>query len=236
MSKIYTLITILSLGALWLLLSSSEQGDGPSVAYTSADIADFYAFRGAQADETVFVVTLQSPLSPGTVSEEARFDPEVLVEFNIDNDGDFKEDLVIQAIARDSVMYFFGPSTVSPEQQGLTSEINVDDLMGSVSLSSLDETYVAQIDSISLFAGPRRDPFFFDQERFTQIQNGSLAPEGFNTGSEASDAFAQTNVLTIALSLPTVLLGDAPEHVLNEYGDFNLPNAYNVWVSTKRKY
>lgn len=236
MSKIYTLISILSFGLLWVVLSSSEQGDGPSVAYTSADIADFYAFRGAQADKTVFVVTLQSPLSIGTVSQEARFDPNVLIEFNIDNDGDFKEDLVIQAIPRDSIMYFFGPSTVSEQEQGRSSEIEVSDLMGSVQISDLEQTYVTQLDSISLFAGPRRDPFFFDQERFTLIQNGSATPEGFSTGAEAVDAYAQSNVLTVAITLPTELLGNAPTHALNEYGDFNLPNAYNVWVSTKRKY
>ncbi|HBB48250.1 MAG TPA: hypothetical protein DCZ44_01305 [Flavobacteriaceae bacterium] len=236
MSKFYTLISILSLGVLWMVLSASEQGDGPAVAYTSADIADFYAFRGAQADKTVFVVTLQSPLSIGTVTQEARFDPNVLIEFNIDNDGDFKEDLVIQAIPRDSIMYFFGPSTVNEQQQGRSSEIDVNDLMGSVQISDLEQTYVTQLDSISLFAGPRRDPFFFDQARFSLIQNGTAAPEGFNSGAEAIDAYLQSNVLTVALSLPTELLGVAPTHALNEYGDFNLPNAYNVWVSTKRKY
>jgi hypothetical protein len=236
MSKIYSLIPILSLGVLWVFLSSSEQGDGPAVAYTSADIADFYAFRGAQADKTVFVVTLQSPLSVGTVSREARFDPDVMIEFNIDNDGDFKEDLVIQAIPRDSIMYFFGPSAVIAETQGVSSEINVNDLMGSVPISDLEETFIEQLDSISLFAGPRRDPFFFDQERFSLIQSGTVAPEGFNAGTDALDAFAQTNVLTVAITLPTELLGVAPSHALNDYGDFNLPNAYNVWVSTKRKY
>ena len=63
-----------------------------------------------------------------------------------------------------------------------------------------------------------------------------MAPEGFNAGTDALDAFAQTNVLTVAITLPTELLGVAPSHALNDYGDFNLPNAYNVWVSTKRKY
>jgi len=235
MSKIYTLISILSLGGLWVLFSSSEQGDGPGVAYTSADIADFYAFRGAQSDKTVFVVTLQSPLSIGTVSQEARFDPEVMIEFNIDNNGDFKEDLVIQAIPRDSIMYFFGPSPVAEQQQGASSQIDVSDLMGSVQISDLEQTYVTQLDSISLFAGPRRDPFFFDQDRFAQIQNGAAAPEGFNA-AEAEDTYDQTNVLAVAISLPTELLGPAPTHALNEYTDFNLPDAYNVWVSTKRKY
>ena len=236
MSKIYTLISILSLGVLWVVLSGSEQGDGPGVAYTSADIADFYAFRGAQSDKTVFVVTLQSPLSVGTVTQEARFDPDVLIEFNIDNDGDFKEDLVIQAIPRDSIMYFFGPSLVSEQQQGRSSEVVVSDLIGSVQISDLEQTYITDLDSIKLFAGPRRDPFFFDQERFSAVQNGSAAPDGFNSGAEAVDAYGASNVLSVAITLPTELLGVAPSHALNDYGDFNLPDAYNVWVSTKRKY
>ena len=50
------------------------------------------------------------------------------------------------------------------------------------------------------------------------------------------DAFDQSNVLTVAIALPTAMLGPAPSHALSPYVDFNLPNAYNVWVSTKRKY
>lgn len=236
MNKIYSLLSLFGIAALALMLTASEQGDGPMVAYTSADISDFYAFRGANQDQSVFVVTLQSPLSVGSVTQEARFDPEVLIEFNIDNDGDFKEDLVIQAIPRDSLMYFFGPTPVGADQQGLSSEINVSDLLGSVVISDLEQTQVTTLEDIQLFAGPRRDPFFFDQDRFSLIQSGTIPGEGFNAAAEAVDAFDQSNVLTVAIALPTAMLGPAPAHALSPYVDFNLPNAYNVWVSTKRKY
>ena len=68
------------------------------------------------------------------------------------------------------------------------------------------------------------------------IQSGSILGEGFNSPNEAVDAFDHSNVLTVAISLPTTMLGPAPNHVLSSYVDVNLPNSFNVWVSTNRKY
>lgn len=217
------------------LLMSSDQIDGNFVANTTVDIADFYAFEGQSPDHTVLVVTLQGPLSIGSVTEQAGFDPEVLIEFNIDNTGDFKEDVVIQAMRRDSVMYFFGPVVIDQEHQGLVREVQVEALSGQVQISTLDSLYISEDSALRLFAGPRRDPFFFDQNRFNAMRNGTLAPEGFSSAAEAQDYFAQSNVLAVVVEVPNDLLGTAPAHAGTSYGLENLPNAYNIWVSTKRK-
>jgi len=99
-TKIIAAIGGISLLVLSLFLISSDILDAPNVSGTSSDIADFYAFEGDNTDNTVFIATLQSNLVPGTVTENASFDEDVLVEFNIDNTGDFKEDLEVLNITK----------------------------------------------------------------------------------------------------------------------------------------
>ena len=81
-------------------LLSADHIDAPSVAGTSTDIADFYAFQGENPDNLVFVVNIQGLLAPGQPTDQAVFDENVLLEINIDNNNDLVEDLVIQAIKR----------------------------------------------------------------------------------------------------------------------------------------
>lgn len=147
--KIYLLFGSFGLLMLLVTLIAADHIDSPSVANTSVDIADFFAFEGDNPDNTVFVATMQGPLTPGAVTENAIFDEDVLVEFNIDKTGDFVEDLVIQAIRRDSIMYFFGPSVVDPADAGLNSKIYVDDFVGQVEISGTDETITASANGMT---------------------------------------------------------------------------------------
>lgn len=234
-SKFYALLggTSLALGSVFLI--AADHIDSPAVAGTSVDIADFYAFEGGDPNSTVFVATMQGPLTPGAVTENAVFDEDVLIEFNIDNTGDFVEDLVIQAVRRDSIMYFFGPSVVDAGSSGLQSQIYVDDFAGQVEISKTDETLTASGNGITFFAGPRRDAFYFDFNQFNQVVSGAAAPDGFLPSAEASDFFESLNVLAVVVEVPNSLLGNAPAHVAGAVGINGLPNAYNVWVTTKRK-
>lgn len=234
-TRIYALMGGATLFVLSLFLISADHIDSPSVANTSSDISDFYAFEGDNPDNTVFIVTLQGPLNAGAVTENAQFDEEVLVEFNIDNTGDFVEDLVIQAIRRDSIMYFFGPVGVSAEEAGLESQIYVEDFAGEVEISKIDENIISEANGIRFFAGPRRDPFYFDRTRYEQIVSQEVLPEGFLPSGEATDFYADKNVLSIAIEVPNSILGPAPAHIGGSVGINGLPNAYNVWVTTKRK-
>jgi len=234
-TKFYALLGGMALAGLSIVFLAADHIDSPSVANTTMDIADFYAFEGDNPDNTVFVVTMQGPLTPGAVTENAIFDENVLVEINIDNTGDFVEDLVIQAIRRDTIMYFFGPSSVDPSTTGLDSQIYVDDFVGQVGISSVDESFTAESNGLTFFAGPRRDPFFFDFNRYNQVVSGEVAPEGFLPPGEASDFFENLNVLAVVVEVPNAMLGTAPPHVGGAVGLNGLPNAYNVWVTTKRK-
>lgn len=232
-AKIFAAIGGVGLAVLSIFLIAADHIDSPSVEGTTTDIADLYAFEGSNADNTVLIATIQGPLEPGTVTDNAMFDEDVLLEFNIDNTGDFKEDLVIQAIKRGDSMYFFGP--VAPEQQGLSSIVETSAPRHSVKVSTSDEVEVTDEDGMKFFAGPRRDAFFFDFNRFNQVISGEVAPEGFLPPSEASDFFENLNVLAVVVELPNSMLGPVPDHVGGLVGIDGLPPAYNVWVSAKRK-
>lgn len=232
-TKFYGLLAVVALGVFSVVLIAADHIDSPAVAGTTVDIADLYAFEGSNPDNTVLIATIQGPLTPGAVTENAIFDENVLIEFNIDNTGDFVEDLVIQAIRRDSVMYFFGP--YAPAEVGVNSTINRDNLAGQVEISGIDETITATNNGMSFYAGPRRDAFYFDFNQFNLVVSGQAAPEGFLPSGQASDFFVGLNVLAVVVEVPNSMLGTAPAHVAGAVGINGLPDAYNVWVTTKRK-
>mgnify|MGYP002639281491 CR=1 FL=1 len=233
-TKIFTAIGGISLFVLSIFLISSDHIDAPNVSGTSTDIADFYAFEGDDPSNTVFIATLQGILTPGLVTENATFDEDVLIEFNIDNTGDFVEDLVIQVIKRDSIMYFFGPT--APVSTGLESNILTSADRYSVEISTIEELHTTNENGMSFFAGPRRDAFYFDFNKYNDIASGDEAPAGFSPPGEAEDFFNDLNTLAIVVEVPNSLLGTPPEHILGTEGNISgLPPSYNVWVSAKRK-
>ena len=222
--------TAIAIGAFAI---SADHVDSPSVAGSTADIADFYAFEGNDDDNTVFIATIQGLLAPGSATENASFDEAVMIEINIDNSGDLVEDLVIQAIPRGDSMYFFGPA--APNETGLTSTVNEADAFVAVPISGVDDQRTAtRNDGVMYYAGPRRDAFFFDFDQFNAVAGG-MAPGGFSSEANAEDAFDGTNVLAVVVEVPNSLLGDAPTHVGASVGLTGLPDSYNTWVSTKRR-
>ena len=189
-TKLFTVIGTLSLLLLCVTLISSDHLDGTNIEGTTSDIADFYAFEGENPDSTVFIATIQGNLNPGGVTDNANFDEDVLLEFNIDNTGDFVEDLVIQAIKRGDSIHFFGP--VTPNQTGLESQIITSTTHNVVQISTSSDTYITNENGMSFFAGPRRDPFYFDMNRFIDIKLGLvnwkrlhvlIYPAGFFAGA-----------------------------------------------------
>ena len=200
-----------------LFLIAADHIDAPAVQGGTSDITDFYSFQGEDTNNLVFVANVQGLLSPGATAE-ASFDESVMIEFNIDNNGDFIEDLVIQAVPRNGKMYILGP--VEPMQTGLTSTLTADDAMdfNSVDITAYGEN--AEINSkngISVFAGPRDDPFFMDFAQYSAIIAGEAS--GFN--NPGSDTFAGTNVMSVVVEVPKSMIGGS--------------GTINTWVESKRK-
>ena len=206
----------LSLVALTgLIIIAADHADAPAVTGNAADITDVYAFQGQDTNNMVFVINTQGLLSP-TATAAATFNENVMIELNIDNNGDNVEDLVIQAVKRNNKMYFFGP--IAPGTTGATSMVKTNSMAGSVDISQYGSApMIGTAKGMKFFAGPRDDPFFFDLGQFKSILGGTAT--GFN--SPGTDTFAGTNVLATIIEVPKSLLGSSA--------------TINVWAETKKK-
>lgn len=200
------------------IIYAADHIDTPAVTAQPTDITDLYVFRAQDPNNLVFVANTQGLLAPGSTAA-AKFDENTVIEFNIDNNADNLEDLVIQCKydAASGSMQVYGP--VLPSEKGTRSKLE-----GSVTASATVTAYGAAAPTIGtgatgvkVFAGPRDDPFFFDLNRYKAILAGT-AP-GFN--NPGSDTFAGTNVLSIVVEVPKTLL--------------NATGNINVWVETKKK-
>ena len=224
-SKLFAIIGGIGAVTLSVFLISADHIDAPAVAGTTADITDFYAFQGENNGNLVFAANVQGLLTPGAPTEQAAFDETVLIEINIDNDNDLKEDLVIQAIKRGDSMYFFGPS--APAMTGLESTIATS-TPRTVKISTKDDVQIAEKDGMKFFAGPREDPFFFDFNQYNAVLAGTST--GFNNPGD--DTFKGTNVLSIVVEVPKSML---PGGVAGVNPFAASTPIYNVWVEAKRK-
>jgi hypothetical protein len=203
-------------------LTAADHDDAPLIGGDQgADIADVYAFPSpASPDRIVLALTLSDVLPPGEiVLGRSIFDPRVLYEFNIDNDGDGIEDRVLQAYvvgeADDQVVYVRGP--VAPASMGAQSRIvSTAPVTVSTRVSTGADAIVGEESGVRLFAGVRDDPFFFDLGTFSAILAGQAS--GFS--DPGTDAFAGLNTYAIVIELPIALIGD--------------PATTTVWASTSR--
>ena len=126
-------------------------------------------------------------------------------------------------------MYFFGPTT--PSQTGLSSMVYTDSPLGDVEISGSMVIVETTDAGVSLFAGPRQDPFFFDFFQFNAVISPELdsAPGGFLPTGEAADTFDGANTMSIVVEIPNSMLGTPS--ATNALGI----SVYKTWVTTNRK-
>lgn len=187
---------------------------GPGNSSPGNDITDIYAFQSpADNSKMVFVMNTQGLLSPGATAT-ASFPNNVMYEFNIDNNGNNVEDLVIQCLVQNGKLRVYGPA--APAAVGTTSTV----LAGASYVETSVTAYGAASPAIGsnasgmkVFAGPRDDPFFFDLTRFKEIIAGTQT----SFRSPGVDAFAGTNVMSIVVEVPKSALGSAA--TINIWGE-----------------
>jgi len=125
--------------------------------------------------------------------------------------------LVIQCKydAASNTMKVYGP--VKPTATGLQSKIE-GSATASVAVTPYGSTAITATSAsgISVFAGTRDDPFFFDLDQFHAILAGTAM--GFR--SPGVDAFAGTNVMSVVVELPKAMIGGTGK--------------INVWLETKK--
>ena len=112
-----------ALTAVTIALSSDHQ-DTPEVELNPRlDINDVYAFPGSSEDRIVLAMTTSSPLTPAQ-TPAARFDPNALYQFKIDNTGDGVEDLVIQFVFDDEQNGTQTVNVIGPIKPAATGSIS----------------------------------------------------------------------------------------------------------------
>lgn len=203
------------------VLRAADHDDAPLVGMDqAADIADVYAFASPQdPTRVVLALTLSDVLPPGQIQlGQSIFDPRVLYEFNIDNNGDGVEDRVIQAFAvgrpQRQELVVRGPA--APAVRGAESRLLQGRATIAVRVSTGESPIIADRNGIKLFAGVRDDPFFFDLGRFTAILGGQAT----SFADPGTDAFAGLNTYAIVLEMPVAMIGD--------------PATTTVWATTSR--
>ena len=200
------------------ILFAADHIDAPAVTGQASDITDVYVFRAQDPNNLVFVANTQGLLTPGSTAA-AKFDENTVIEFNIDNNNDAVEDLVLQCKydAASNKMQVYGP--VAPSETGKRSKLE-----GSVTAETVVSTYGSTAvtgtgaTGIKVFAGPRDDPFFFDLDQYKKIIAGTAT--SFN--NPGTDKFAGTNVLSVVVEVPKSLISSASGKI-------------NVWLETKKK-
>ena len=71
-----------------IYLYAADHIEAPGVSGTTSDITDYYAFESPESSSNiVLVANLQGLLSPSATAS-AKFDENVMVEFNIDTNDD----------------------------------------------------------------------------------------------------------------------------------------------------
>lgn len=199
------------------IIYASDHIDAPSVTGKSSDITDLYVFQGANTSNLVFVGNTQGLLTPATTGA-AKFDENTLIQFSIDNNNDNIEDLVIQCKydAASNMMKVYGP--IAPSEKGARSKLE-GNATASVAVTAYGSSAVIGTGSngMSVFAGPRDDPFFFDLDQYHKVLDGTAT--GFK--STGTDAFAGTNVMSVVVEVPKAMLGGTGK--------------LNVWLTTRKK-
>ncbi|HKY61709.1 MAG TPA: DUF4331 family protein [Gemmatimonadota bacterium] len=204
------LVATLGMAALaadrWL--PAADHRDSMTLSNDQAvDIADVYSFRSpTNPSNVVFAMTVPGLVPP---AESRTFDEDALYQFKIDQDGDAVEDLVIQAFATGAgssqTVHFRGPG--APPTTGAATQLLPGGDVATVQISTGDDAITATGGGLTVFAGVRDDPFFFDLARFNEIVMG-MATEFRDPGI---DTFAGSNALAIVVELPaSMVVGAGP--------------------------
>ena len=190
---------------------ASDHQDTPEVELSPRmDINDVYAFPGSAPDRIALVLTTSSPISPAQAAG-AVFDPDLLYQLKVDNDGDAVEDLVFQitfeGTGSDQRVSVRGP--VTPNELGMRNSLVAS---GPLVSGQINAT-LGSPTATQVFAGLRDDPFFIDLEQFFRIVpdrkpvSGELSnipetPTASGFRDPGIDYLRTFNALAIVIELP----------------------------------
>jgi hypothetical protein len=260
-TRTLTLIGLAALAAPAILISvsrASDHADTPEIAANPMiDITDVHIFPSPTNSDNVVLSMCVNPLiGPGQGGNKS-FDPNALYQFKIDNTGDGVEDLVIQA-------QFHGTgagqtvNVTMPERPSTLGAMNMREPV--LPTSGAINTIFNPGQGMTVFAGAREDPFFFDLEQFFNILpdratplNGMPVPlADANTPKQGSWRPAGTavdflsnggyNVLSIVIELPRKSLlkgnvrgaGRSRSNIIGVWCVTNVPASSDMFMQKDR--
>jgi len=222
-TKTYLALSVAAILAPLALIGTSrasDHADTPDIASNpGTDITDVFMFPSpTNSNNVVLVMNVHPLIGPGQ-GPSASFDPNVLYQIKVDNDGDAVEDKVIQfkfsGTGSAQTVAVSGP--VKPTMTGLDSVQQTP--FGTT--GHINETF-SPVNSIKVFCGAREDPFFFDLEQFFNILPDRATPitgvpvanpnnpqsTTWRPAGEAVDFLSNGgyNVLSIVVELPKTSL------------------------------
>lgn len=221
------LVATVSLYGMHAARGSDHQDSPAVVARPGADITDLYVYPAPDNANNVVLTMDVNPLIPAGMSSQYSFDPTVLYQFKIASNvanKDYAEKTVLQFTASGTgsgqTLTMYGPA--APNEVGTANT-----LVKQTGTFTIGQKATIG-NGIQVFAGPRRDPFFFDLAQFFKIipdrnaayhANGATPPapsatsfNGFAANSNgcstspSSNFLANYNVLQITVELPKTLL------------------------------
>lgn len=215
-----------------LSVDAADHADSPATDEGNLDINDLYVFE--DGDDMVFAMTVSPLLTPGQATDDARFNPDGLYEFKLDRERDGVEDAVIQVgfLGRgpNQRVNVRGPVTVDGGSGGRFVPRN-GTIRGALNTEFSE-------DGVTVFAGPRDDPFYVDlfgDRSLTSVLNAAFgAALGEQIGDDdeqtlafdpnATDDLAGLNTLAIVVRVPKGRVAEAL--------DISVADSFFVWAAT----
>jgi hypothetical protein len=231
------LVVLAGAAALVRVALGSDHQDTPLVELNpTQDMTDVYAFPGSTPGRIALVLNSRAFLTPAQTAG-ASFDNSLLYQFKIDNNGDAKEDKVIQVTfngtGTNQTVEVRGP--VDPPVQGAMGD-KVSTTAPTV--SGKINTVLGTSSGMQVFAGPRDDPFFIDLEAAFCIlpdrkpvtgplaSNCALTPNPsapffFRPAGQAVNYVKGFNVLSIVVELPSSMIEKGAPGKLGIWGSIS---------------
>ncbi len=231
------LVVLAGAAALVRVALGSDHQDTPLVELNpTQDMTDVYAFPGSTPGRIALVLNSRAFLTPAQTAG-ASFDNSLLYQFKIDNNGDAKEDKVIQVTfngtGTNQTVEVRGP--VDPPVQGAMGD-KVSTTAPTV--SGKINTVLGTSSGMQVFAGPRDDPFFIDLEAafcilpdrkpvtgplasICALTPNPSAPFFFRPAGQAVNYVKGFNVLSIVVELPSSMIEKGAPGKLGIWGSIS---------------
>ena len=241
-NTIASALSLLMAGSLvWQVPSAraADHRDAPAVdGAGEGDITDVFAFVDPNTRNRVILAMAVNPLAVPFVTHSYRFSKEYLYQFKIDQNSDYREDLVVQFRFEDSGSGQIAKVRIGQPDPNLSGSSNLWLEDAPSQLQGAAGTTFGDPNDIQVFTGLRDDPFVLDGQFFRIVASladvyrdlpstplGALRGRPVRAnGTSGVDNFGGFNASFIVIGLPLAWFGGSAD-ILNIWGTVSAPVA-----------